>query len=119
MRHGQSHRSPLATESDRGGPLALRGQSGNPKGRPKRTKDFDKLIDRELSATIRITDGGESKLLTKRELIIKRLINEALNGDKAALKLTLSFMKANLSVEGFEPDPADQVALLYRLANSV
>ena len=94
------------------------GQSGNPKGRPKKTKDFDKLIDRELSETVRITDGGESKVVTKRELIIKRLINEALKGDKAALKLTLNFMKADLSVEGFEPDAADHAALLELLGNA-
>jgi len=88
------------------------GQSGNPKGRPKKIKDFDKLLDRELSETVRITDSGETKLLSKRELIVKRLINEALKGDRAALKLALSFMKNHLSVEGFEPDTGDREALL-------
>jgi len=88
------------------------GQSGNPKGRPKKIKDFDKLLDRELSETVRITDGGETKLLSKRELIVKRLVNEALRGDRAALKLALNLMKNNLSVEGFETDAGDRKALL-------
>ena len=91
------------------------GRSGNPKGRPKKIKDFDKLLDRELSETVRVTDGGESKLLPKRDLIVKRLVNEALKGDRAALKLVLSFMKNNLSIEGFEPDAADREALMALL----
>jgi hypothetical protein len=91
------------------------GQSGNPKGRPKKIKDFDKLLDRELSETVRITDGGETKLVSKRELIMKRVINEALRGDRAILKLVLSFMKNHLSVEGFEPDTGDREALLALL----
>jgi hypothetical protein len=94
------------------------GQSGNPKGRPKKIKDFDKLIDRELSLNVRITEDGESKVVSKRELIIKRLVTEALKGDKSALKLMVNLMKANLSVEGFEPDPAEHAALLAMLARA-
>ena len=88
------------------------GQSGNPKGRPKKIKDFDKLLDRELSETLRITDNGETRTLTKRELLLKRLVNDALTGNRAALKLVLSFMKAELTVNGFEPDAADREALM-------
>ena len=46
---------------------------------------------------------------------MKRVINEALRGDRAILKLVLSFMKNHLSVEGFEPDTGDREALLALL----
>ena len=88
------------------------GQSGNPKGRPKRTKDFEKLLDQELSQFIRITDGGQVVSMTKREVLIKSLVNESLKGDRQAQKLILSFMKTQLTVEGFEPDEADREALI-------
>jgi len=88
------------------------GQSGNLKGRPKKTKDFERLLDRELSLSVRITDGGQILTMTKREILIKKLVNEALKGDRAALKLVLSFMKSQLTIEGFEPDPGDREALL-------
>ena len=88
------------------------GQSGNLKGRPKKTKDFERLLDRELSLSVRITDGGQILTMTKREILIKKLVNEALKGDRAALKLVLSFMKSQLTIEGFVSDPGDREALL-------
>lgn len=86
------------------------GQSGNPKGRPKKVKDFEKLLDRELSKSIRISEGGEAISLTKRELIIKRFVTDALKGDRAAMKLMLHLLKNQLSIEEFEPDAKDQQA---------
>ncbi len=88
------------------------GQSGNPKGRGKKIKDFDKLPDQELSQTIRITDNGQMLAITKREVLIKALVNTALKGDRVALKLIFSFMKSQHTVEGFEPDASDREALM-------
>ena len=86
------------------------GQSGNPSGRPKKIKDFDKLIDIELDKTIRINDGGEIRLATKRNVIITSLINDALQGDPRARKLILPILMKQQTVEGFEPDAADREA---------
>ncbi len=88
------------------------GQSGNPKGRPKKIKDLDKLLDQELSQTIRITDNGQTLPMTKREVLIKTLVNGALKGDRAALKLVFGFMKTQHTVEGFVPDDSDHAALM-------
>ncbi len=87
------------------------GQSGNPKGRPKKSKDFEKLLDAELSQTLRIMENGEARTLSKRELIIKTLVTDALKGDLRALKLVLPFLVNQRVVEGFEPDAGDQAAL--------
>ena len=87
------------------------GQSGNPRGRPKKVKDFEKLLDIELSRTLRITEGGQQVTLTKREVILKSLVNDALKGDLRALKMLLPFIVKQQTVEGFEPDAADREAL--------
>lgn len=86
------------------------GQSGNPNGRPKKTKDFEKLIDIELSKALRITEGGQQVTLTKREVIIKTLVNDALKGDLRAMKMLLPLLAKHQTVEGFEPDAADREA---------
>ena len=88
------------------------GQSGNPMGRPKKTKDFERLLDQELSLPLRITDGGQTRTMTKREVLIKSIVNDALKGDRQAQKLVLSFMKTQLTIEDFQPDEADREALL-------
>ena len=76
------------------------GQSGNPKGRPKKTKDFERLLDAELSQTLRIVENGETRTLTKRELIIKTLVTNALKGDIRSLKLVLPHIVKQHTVEG-------------------
>ncbi len=86
------------------------GQSGNPNGRPKKIKDFEKLIDIELSKELRITEGGRQVTLTKREVIIKTLINDALKGDLKATKMVLPFIAKHQTIEGFQPDTADREA---------
>lgn len=88
------------------------GQSGNPKGRPKKTKDFERLLDAELSETLRIVENGETRTLTKRELIIKTLIRDAVKGDARALKMVLPFVSKQRTVEGFEPDAEDRAAFM-------
>lgn len=88
------------------------GQSGNPKGRSKKTKDFEKLLDLELSQQIHITENGETVTLSKREVLIKGLVNTALKGDKVALKLVVSFMKVHHTVEEFASDAGDREALM-------
>ena len=86
------------------------GQSGNPKGRPKKTKDVEKLFQRELDATIRITERGESRTITKREALVKGVINDALRGSKHAQKIALGFMQDSVELEGFVADPEDHKA---------
>ena len=49
--------------------------------------------------------------LTKRELILKSLVNDALKGNLRALKMLLPFIVKQQTVEGFEPDAADREAL--------
>jgi len=88
------------------------GESGNKKGRPKKTKDFEKLFDQELSQPIRITEGGETRMISRREALLKKLIGNALNNDKTALKLVFGLMKSHHTIEEFAPDAGDREALM-------
>jgi len=87
------------------------GQSGNPKGRPKKTKDLDKLMDRELSRSIRVNENGESKTVTIREAIIRTIVVAAAKGDPKALRMILPFMSNQTDLDGFEVDAAGEAML--------
>ncbi|MEM9111446.1 MAG: DUF5681 domain-containing protein [Planctomycetota bacterium] len=87
------------------------GQSGNPKGRPKNTKDLEKLMDRELSRSIRVNENGQSKTVTIREAINRTIVVAAAKGDSKALRMILPFMSNQTDLDGFEVDPAGEAML--------
>ncbi len=92
------------------------GQSGNPKGRPKKIKEFEKLLDIELSKEVSISENGKQVRLPKRELIIKTLVHDALKGDKRALKILMPYITEHKTITGFEPDAADRAAFIQLLS---
>lgn len=63
------------------------GQSGNPKGRPKKNKTFKEEISKELDELIYIQENGQKKQITKRRALAKKIINEALSGKTSATKI--------------------------------
>lgn len=62
-----------------------KGESGNPKGRPKGSRNFLSSLDYELQSTIRVTENGKTEVISKTEAIAKTLVNKALQGDLRAL----------------------------------
>ena len=64
-----------------------KGQSGNPSGRPKGTKNVASVLARELRTKVIITESGKRKSVTKLEAAMKQLVNKAIQGDLAALRL--------------------------------
>jgi hypothetical protein len=65
------------------------GQSGNPKGRPKGAKNFATALENELQSTVVVTENGKRKRISKRQIIAKRLVNQAVAGDPRAIPLLL------------------------------
>lgn len=79
-----------------------KGQSGNPKGRPKKPKDVPGLVDRELSKKVRIKEQGEVRTVTKLEAMVTGLVAKALGGDHRALKLVLDLKRQHIDPDEFE-----------------
>ncbi len=65
-----------------------KGKSGNPKGRPKGSKNFLTVLEKELGQSISVNENGRKKKMTRLEAMVKRLVGAALQGDQRSL-LTL------------------------------
>ena len=61
-----------------------KGQSGNPKGRPKGAKSLKTELEEELREWIVVREGGKSKKITKRRAMIKSQTAKACQGDSKA-----------------------------------
>jgi hypothetical protein len=57
-----------------------KGQSGNPKGRPKGSKNFDSMVAHELSEEMDIRENGRLKRMSKLRLSAKQVANGAAAG---------------------------------------
>jgi hypothetical protein len=63
-----------------------KGRSGNPKGRPKGSKNFATLLAEALDEKVSLTEDGRRRRITKRELVIKQLVNKSASADLRAIK---------------------------------
>ena len=64
-----------------------KGQSGNPKGRPKGTRNFKTDLAEVLDERVLINEGGTRTEVSKQLAIIKRVTEKALNGDTKASQM--------------------------------
>lgn len=64
------------------------GQTGNPQGRPKGSKNLKTDLLEELSEPMKVTEGGQVRRISKQRALIKTLMARALKGnDRAAAKI--------------------------------
>jgi hypothetical protein len=62
-----------------------KGQSGNPRGRPRKRKDLNTVLHQVLNRKVRIKDNAQKMQI--RDALIWKLRELALQGDKQALAL--------------------------------
>jgi hypothetical protein len=67
-----------------------KGQSGNPKGRPKGSLDYKTHVKEMLSTQVTITEGGKRKRVSSLQATLMRLNEKSLKGDMRAIEKVLS-----------------------------
>jgi hypothetical protein len=70
-----------------------RGQSGNPRGRPRGAKNLSTLLNEALNEPVVVTENGGRQRITKRKAAFKQLANEAAKGNLRAVKLLVEILK--------------------------
>lgn len=61
------------------------GHSGNPRGRPKQSKNTISILKKELDERVSLREGDKQIILTKRQAMLRHLINKAVQGDTRAM----------------------------------
>jgi hypothetical protein len=64
-----------------------KGESGNPKGRPRGSKNMATLLDEELSERVPVNENGKRKTITMRKAITKQTVRKAASGNEKFIKL--------------------------------
>ncbi|MBB5716612.1 DUF5681 domain-containing protein [Sphingomonas aerophila] len=91
------------------------GTSGNPRGRPRGSRNFATLIQRELDRTITATVSGRQTKVAKREAIIMRLVEKALKGDHKSIEAILKYGdegSSEIKLPPMDTDPARESEIL-------
>src|ERR1700758_5034506 len=70
-----------------------KGQSGNPRGRPPGAKNLKTLLNDALNEPVIVTENGGRRKLTKRQAIIKQVVNQSIKGDCPAIKILLGWVR--------------------------
>jgi hypothetical protein len=89
------------------------GESGNPRGRPRGSKNLALLLEKELKQRVIINENGRRRTITKQAAIVKHMVNKALSGDSRLLQLLLNEIhiheiRADSSESGVNLDEADR-----------
>jgi hypothetical protein len=82
-----------------------KGQSGNPAGRARGTQNLKTLLIDTLNEPVVVTENGGRRTISKRQAIIKQLVNQSANGDWRAVKLLLDMLHETEG--GSEPETAE------------
>jgi hypothetical protein len=66
-----------------------KGESPNPRGRPKGSANYLTLLRRVLDQKVAVTEDGKRRKITKIEAAMTQLLNKAALGDTRAFQATL------------------------------
>jgi len=68
------------------------GKSGNPRGRPKGSRTIGAVLRDILQQKIAVTENGKTRRIAALEVMLRRLVNDAMRSDAKAVKLLLALV---------------------------
>jgi hypothetical protein len=86
-----------------------KGQSGNPTGRRKGSRNLASALDSALQEKVTVNEGGVRKKVTKKQAALKQIANKAASGDVNGLRILIALLQF---LEQRSPDPALPTAQL-------
>lgn len=92
-------------------PVATRfqkGRSGNPKGRPKGSRNLQNCLEDVLGQRVSVIIDGRTRKLTKVEITVRRLVDAALRGDLKAISAIIKLQA--MTVGNTSPHEAEGFA---------
>jgi hypothetical protein len=80
------------------------GQTGNPQGRPKGSKNLKTDLLEELAETMRITEGGQERRISKQRALIKAQVARGIKGNDRAAAKVLDLTLKILGIEDLDDE---------------
>jgi hypothetical protein len=71
----------------------VKGQSGNPRGRPPGAKNMKTLLSKALNELVIVTEDGGRRKVSKREAIVTQLVNRSAKADFKAIQILLGMLR--------------------------
>ena len=68
------------------------GKSGNPAGRRKGSRTVGAILTDIIEQKVAVTENGKTRRMPALEVMLRRLVNDAMRGERNAMKLLLSFV---------------------------
>jgi hypothetical protein len=91
------------------------GQSGNPHGKARGTRNLTSIVATALNARVNVKENGRRRSISKLEAALAQLANRAASGDHKATQLLIALVRANdeprSNVVGNNFDAADQLVM--------